>query len=195
MPTALNRRQLTVLAGLLLILVGTATTWVVRRQITVETAVSSSPSAARADVRKNDAGGATGAHAVKLDALTMPRPEPVEGDRNPFQFGARAVPSPPPRPSTTNGQLGGPPPVLPEPINRVPSPAGPPSIALKFIGIVDAPTQGGKLAVLSDGRAVFYGHENEVVDGRFKIVRIGVESIELMSVDGRSRQTIRLSGQ
>lgn len=68
-------------------------------------------------------------------------------------------------------------------------------MGLKFIGLVDAPAQGGKLAVLSDGRSVFYGHEGEVIDGRFKIVRIGVESIEMMYADGRGRQTIRLSGQ
>jgi len=66
---------------------------------------------------------------------------------------------------------------------------------LKFIGFVDAPTQGGKLVALSDGRSVFYGHDGEIIDGRFKIVRIGVESIEMTYLDGRGRQTIRLSGQ
>jgi hypothetical protein len=39
-----------------------------------------------------------------------------------------------------------------------------------------------------------YGKEGDVIDGRYRIVRIGVESIELTYLDGRGRQTIRLSG-
>jgi hypothetical protein len=65
---------------------------------------------------------------------------------------------------------------------------------LKFIGIVQSPSQ--KLAVLTDPttRDVFYGREGDIVDGRFRILRIGVESIEMAYVDGRGRQSIRLSG-
>jgi hypothetical protein len=78
-----------------------------------------------------------------------------------------------------------------------PAPPGPPPIPLKFIGILDAPLQGGKLAVLSDGRGgeALYGHEGDIIDGRYKIVRIGVESIDISYADGRGRQTIRLTGQ
>jgi hypothetical protein len=76
---------------------------------------------------------------------------------------------------------------------RVPS--GPPPIPLRFIGLVDAPgAQSPRLAVLSDGRNVFHGREGDIIDGRYRIVRIGVESIEMSYVDGRGRQTIRLSG-
>lgn len=193
MPTAPNRRQLALLAGLLLIVAGTLATFVARRQTTVNAPVSSGSSAARSGENRNQQESVKSAEAVKLDALTMPRPNPVEGERNPFRFGARRAPSPD-RSGSTNGRSAGSVPTAPAPVGP-PVPAGPPPIALKFIGIVDAPAQGGKLAVLSDGRSVFYGHENEVVDGRFKIIRIGVESIELMSVDGRGRQTIKLSGQ
>jgi hypothetical protein len=51
-----------------------------------------------------------------------------------------------------------------------------------------------KIAVLSDGRNVFYGQEGETIDGRYRIERIGVESIEMVWLDGRGRQVIRLSG-
>jgi hypothetical protein len=76
-----------------------------------------------------------------------------------------------------------------------PPPPPPPPIPLKFIGIVQAPSQ--KLAVLSDATThdVFYGREGDIVDGRFRILRIGVESIEMAYADGRGRQSIRLSGQ
>jgi len=49
--------------------------------------------------------------------------------------------------------------------------------------------------VLSDARGVYYGHEGEIVEGRYRILRIGVESIDLAYVDGRGRQTIRQTGQ
>ena len=52
-----------------------------------------------------------------------------------------------------------------------------------------------KVAVLSDGRgAPVYGKEGDTVLGQYKILRIGAESIEMAYLDGRGRQTIRLSG-
>jgi hypothetical protein len=52
-----------------------------------------------------------------------------------------------------------------------------------------------KIAVLSDGRgAPVYGKEGDTVLGQYKILHIGVESIEMAYLDGRGRQTIRLSG-
>ena len=65
---------------------------------------------------------------------------------------------------------------------------------LKFIGLVDAPGQTARIAVLSDGRNVFHGREGDIIDGRYRIVRIGAESIEMTYVDGQGRQVIRLSG-
>jgi hypothetical protein len=65
---------------------------------------------------------------------------------------------------------------------------------LKFIGVLEtANTQ--KIAVLTDGRgAPLYGKEGDTVLGQYKILHIGVESIEMAYLDGRGRQTIRLSG-
>jgi hypothetical protein len=48
--------------------------------------------------------------------------------------------------------------------------------------------------VLSDGRNVFYGREGDIIEGRYRILRIGVESIEMTYVDGGGQQTIRLTG-
>jgi hypothetical protein len=65
---------------------------------------------------------------------------------------------------------------------------------LKFIGVLEtANTQ--KIAILTDGRgAPLYGKEGDTVLGQYKILHIGVESIEMAYLDGRGRQTIRLSG-
>src|SRR5947207_1888819 len=93
-------------------------------------------------------------------------------------------PAPPPRP--VGGTQPPPPPPPPPPV---------PPIALKFIGVGDAPPPGKRVAVLSDGRgAPVYGHEGETVLGQYRILRIGAESIEMSYLDGRGRQTIRLSG-
>ncbi len=39
-----------------------------------------------------------------------------------------------------------------------------------------------------------YGHEGDTVLGQYRILRIGAESIEMSYLDGRGRQTIRLTG-
>jgi hypothetical protein len=130
---------------------------------------------------------------VRLDALTRERPEPQAGSRNPFRFRAAA---PPPGPFMgARPNPGGAGSVMPTKGPVVPSgPPPPPPMALKFIGVVEQAPSRLKLAVLSDGRNVFYGREGEVIEGRYRIERIGVESIEMVYVDGRGRQTLRLSG-
>ena len=65
---------------------------------------------------------------------------------------------------------------------------------MKFIGILES-KKTGRLAVLSDARGVYQGREGETIEGRYRILRIGVESVDLAYVDGRGRQTIRLTGQ
>ena len=40
-----------------------------------------------------------------------------------------------------------------------------------------------------------HGKEGDIIDGRYRILKIGTESIEMAYVDGRGRQTIRLTGQ
>jgi hypothetical protein len=126
---------------------------------------------------------------VKLNTLGGVRSDPGEAARNPFRFSPRAAP-PPPRPV-------GPPPE--EAQFRVPAaPQGPPPlppIALKLIGVLER-ANGVKWAVLSDGKSTpMYGREGEMIDGRFVIVKIGSESIEMTYADGRGRQVIRLTGQ
>jgi hypothetical protein len=156
---------------------------------------SDQPSAAPASAARGAAAGqrpagtrAESVPAVRLDALSAPRPEPVPGERNPFRFQQKAPPPPSSRPAGPGGvDAGGAP-------AQSAGPAPPPPIPLKFIGIVERARPRGPIAVLSDARGVYYGREGDVIEGRYRIVRIGVESIEMIYVDGRGRQTIRLSG-
>jgi hypothetical protein len=47
-----------------------------------------------------------------------------------------------------------------------------------------------------DGRGnVFNAKEGDIIEGRYKVRRVGPDSAELEYLDGRGRQTIRLSGQ
>ena len=127
---------------------------------------------------------------VHLDALNAVRPRPKAAERNLFRF---RQPPPPPPPSAA--------PIRPPEAASPVVPAGPPPppplapITLKFIGIMDAPAHGEKIAILSDGRnAPFFGKEGAIIEGRYRILKIGVESVELAYADGRGRQTIRLTG-
>ncbi|MGE5246352.1 MAG: hypothetical protein ACM3SQ_19175 [Betaproteobacteria bacterium] len=122
---------------------------------------------------------------VELDRLKAERPKPVAAERNPFRF--KPKPAPPPPPPAERPAPG------PE-RSSAPGVAQPPPIALKFIGIVEATEQGKKLAVLSDGRNVYQGREGDIIEGRYRILHIGAESIEMSYLDGRGRQTIRLTG-
>jgi hypothetical protein len=123
---------------------------------------------------------------VHLRALDDERPKPIAGDRNLFRF----KPKPPP-----------PPPPAPPPIVRTAPPIVPtgppplPPIPLKFIGVVEAPTQSKRIAAFVDPTGhTFKGSEGEVVAGQYRILKIGAESIEMAYLDGRGRQTIRLAG-
>ena len=128
---------------------------------------------------------------VKLDALTAERQGPSETPRNPFRYQPKAPP--PPSPSTKQT----PPPVVFTEPEKPAGPTGPPPpapIQFKFIGFVTK-ANGVQWAVLSDGKVQVHGREGDIVDGRYRIVKIGAESIEMTHLDGRGRQVIRLTGQ
>jgi hypothetical protein len=130
---------------------------------------------------------------VRLDALGKAVDLNESGaHRNPFRMGA-ATP-PPPDPSKV-------PPAPPKPampIAQVPTtPPVPqlPPIPYRFIGILSGAPGKGKIAVLTDGRTIVHGQVNEEIEGRYRIVQIGEESLQIEYRDGRGRQTLRLLAQ
>lgn len=128
--------------------------------------------------------------AVNLQALSRERGEPSDGGRNPFRFQSKPPPPAPPGATTTRpaNEIVNPIPAVP------PGPPPPPPIQLKFIGIVQK-ADGTRIAVLSDGRKPISGVEGQEIAGQYRILKIGNESIEMEYIDGRGRQTIRLTGQ
>jgi hypothetical protein len=131
---------------------------------------------------------------VKLELLKSDQSELGPSTRNPFQFRAKAPPPPPPRPSGGLGARGAVPVIVEGPPPPPPGPPPPPPITLKYIGVLD--TAIGKVAVFRDaGGDIINGKEGDIIDGRYRLLKIGVESADLAYLDGRGRQTIRLSGQ
>lgn len=191
---ATERRRQLVLGALLVVLA-----FVLYRAVTTEpTGTQGTPGTTSSGIRPSSNGRARTAASgrlkeppatapdVHLRALDDDRPKPIDGDRNLFRFKPKPPPPPPPAPP-------------PQPVRIAPSvPPGPPplpAIPLKFIGIVEAPTQSKRLAALVDATGhTFHGAEGEVVAGQYRVLKIGAESIEMAYLDGRGRQTIRLSG-
>ena len=124
---------------------------------------------------------------VKLEALQAKREDFGDGERNPFRFQPPPAPPPPPKlPPVTMpaGPVGPPPAPAPPPIPPVP---------LKFMGTVEKP--GLTLAALTDCKGFSYAaREGELIDGRYRLVKIQVESVILEYSNGTGRTTVRKSG-
>jgi hypothetical protein len=128
---------------------------------------------------------------VHLKELDMERPKPASGDRNLFRFKSKPLPAPPPPAPPPQVVSATPPAVSSGPAQ----PPAPPPIPLKFIGLIGPTAEVPKIAVFSDGKGLpQYGKEGDIILGQFRIVHIGTESIEMSYLDGRGRQTIRLTG-
>jgi hypothetical protein len=116
----------------------------------------------------------------------------ASGGRNPFKFGP-----PPGKPAP----LKGPEPKIPlPPVAEVkvapppPAPAPPPPpIALKYYGFSSPPGAGGKTAFFLDGEDILVAKEGETVKRRYRVVRIGVNSVVMEDTDSKRQQTIPLA--
>jgi hypothetical protein len=190
--TTKTRRQVAVLAVLLVALA--VVTWMRSGQpAPAATAARPSNPVSGTTGRRTQASPQAPVADVKLEALTAPRDDAAAPtERNLFRFREKAPPPAPPREATA---LPPPRPVQPEPI--VPTgPPPPPPIPLRLIGLLNAPTQAGRVAVFSDGRGnSLNGREGDIIEGRYRLLRINADSVELAYTDGRGRQVIRLAGQ
>ena len=84
-------------------------------------------------------------------------------------------------------------PVVPPPTTPVvQTPPPPPPIPLKFYGFANKPGQ-AKAIFLANGDDILIGHEGEIVNRRYKIVRIHATQVEIEDVLNNNRQTIPLT--
>jgi hypothetical protein len=181
-----ERRQKILLAVLAVVLAIGLTYWLRSGPTASGSRTSNSP---RARTQAGRTPEVITAPDVHLEALDAHRPRPGDVNRNLFRFKPKAAPPRPPEPETPEAS-----PSVPATPSGPPPPPPLPPIALKFVGVVEAPERSLRVAVLSDPRGVYKGREGDIIEGRYRIVRIGTESIEMSYLDGRGRQTIRLSG-
>jgi hypothetical protein len=73
-----------------------------------------------------------------------------------------------------------------------PGPPPPPPITLKFFGFASKPGQPRRV-FLAKGQDVFIAGEGDIVDRRYKVLRIGPTSIELQDVLNNNRQSIPIT--
>jgi hypothetical protein len=120
--------------------------------------------------------------------------EPHGVSRNLFQFGA---PPPPPAPKEPE------PKIIPKPAAKEAlaeakpvKPAGPPPpppIPLKYYGYSSQKGQVRKRAFFLDGEEILVAGEGETVKRRYKVVRIGVNSVVMEDTEQKSQQTLPLA--
>ena len=176
-----KHRQWMLLAGLCLVLV-VIVTYQARSLAPTTSAPPPSNSITGARAPQRGSSSEVPVTGLKLDSLEAAREALPPAQRNPFRF--RERPAPPPPKVTQAAPVAPPQPVGPPP---------PPPIPLRFIGVVEGSPRVG---VLSNGRGdVFYGKDGDIIDGRYRILRVGPDSADLSYPDGQGRQTLRLSGQ
>jgi hypothetical protein len=135
---------------------------------------------------------------LRLDVLEKIQQVNIEGvHRNLFDFGAA-----PPPVEQAKGP-GGKKPALPNPIVdaqanlnaqpvQPPPPPPPPKIPWKFYGFLAGQARGAKQAFFLDGDDIHVVGEGDVVKKRFKIVKIGVNSVIVEDMDFHNQQTLPL---
>lgn len=98
-----------------------------------------------------------------------------------------------------SSQAPPPPEAIPQPVAKVntdntpPAPPPPPPSGLKFYGYA-GPKNGGKKVFLLKGEDIFLAKEGDIVDRRYKIVRVGTTSVEVEDVLTNHTETIPLAG-
>jgi hypothetical protein len=65
---------------------------------------------------------------------------------------------------------------------------------VKFLGFAEDLSRPGKLVSLSINGAVVLAREGDVVDGKYRLVKVGVASIVMTYLDGQGQQVIALTG-
>lgn len=134
---------------------------------------------------------------LRLDLLAKLQDVKLEGGgRSLFEF---SQPKPPKTPDVK---------ILPKPGNAKPGPGpenagpekppapavkpAPPPIRLKFYGYISPVKQGAKRAFFLDGEEIIVAAEGELIQRRYKVVRIGVNSVVVEDTEHKHQQTLAL---
>jgi hypothetical protein len=129
---------------------------------------------------------------LRLDLLAKLQQVNVQGgNRSLFEFAAAPLPNkvePKVIPKPVAEALKTPGQTLPEPPRK---PQTPP-VSLKFYGYTTQARQGPKRAFFLDGDEILVASEGDVVKKRYKVVRIGINSVLIEDLDSKQQQTLPL---
>jgi len=122
---------------------------------------------------------------ARLQSVTL-----TGGARNLFQFGPAPLPKNPepkviPKPKTDDAAREAPKPA------ETPKPP-PPPIPLKFYGYASNPGAGPRRGFFLNGEDIIVAGEGEVIQKRYKVVRIGVNSAVVEDIEHKHQQTLAL---
>ncbi len=130
---------------------------------------------------------------LRLDLFAkVQKVELAGGSRNLFQFSV----APPPKPVEL--PKGKEPKVIPQSLVSVAQPSGPapppppPPISLKFYGFSTVRNSGRKTAYFLDGDEILSGVEGDVLKRRYKVVKIGPNSVLMEDTNAKHQQSLPL---
>jgi hypothetical protein len=138
---------------------------------------------------------------LRLDILAKLQQVNVEGNhRSIFDFGQAPPPEAKPLVAAAKGPkvptpFGPAPPPPPAAPAAAPEPPKAPPVPLKFYGYISPSNQPNKRAFFMEGEDIHVVREGDVVKSRYKIVRIGVNSVVVEDMQFKSQQTLPLEEQ
>jgi hypothetical protein len=130
---------------------------------------------------------------LRLDLLAKVQGvEQAGGSRNLFQYG--------PLPVKAETLKGPEPKVIPNPVVKAAddaakpaAPPPPPPINLKYYGFSTARSNGKKMAFFLDGDEISVAGEGDTVKKRYRVVRIGVNSVVMEDSESKRQQSLPLT--
>jgi hypothetical protein len=125
---------------------------------------------------------------LRLDLLARVQAVSMAGGvRNLFQFGPSPVTKPDPKITPVQSPI-----VVATPPPGPPPTPPPPPIPLKFYGYATPAPSGAKRVFLLDGEDIIVAAEGQLVKSRYKLVRVGINSVVLEDVQFKHQQTLPL---
>ncbi len=119
---------------------------------------------------------------LRLQSLE-PSERPTDGaaGRNIFEYGHRPAPE---------GAGGGRP--KPVEVAQEEPPPPPPKPPVRFYGFAEGSASGARRVFLTDGEAVFVARQGDVILRRYRLTRIGNDSIDIEEISGANRWTVKM---
>lgn len=130
---------------------------------------------------------------LRLDLLAKIQAVQFDGaGRNLFQFSAAPLPKTPepkiiPKPAGSAPAENKPP--------ETPSKPPPPPIPLKFYGYASQTRPNQRRAFFLEGDDIIMATEGELIKKRYKVVRIGINSVVVEDIENKNQQTLPLEEQ